>query len=399
LLNYPAIGDWHPRDEIQPRRAARTACPASRYKSDVPQSGIHGMLTMTVFADQLMIRYMDLATVDLLLVPQGDTTMQRAQALLASVYEPRLLTVQSVDTITVTAKSFQVPIVEPMTVSGTWERVIPQSERSLISFSLPAIAQTDWIDMARETTVSVRVSGNSEPLNMVTSEDVSELSEQDFLAKFQFLDLASLMTAARVSTYQELQADFPRLYHLHCAAPPPYNPNDPNAKRTYRLRVYVVFFSTLNVQGALRQVPQSRRAMDAVWPQPSENEGGDLLAAGAWIGVFPTSVFDPATTSITQADVSALSAAQGWVAARIHARPHHDRHANDQRFAAARVFVLVTADELHPGVFAREEPSSDRSQRGRGVRLRPDAGRRTGSVRLVPAGHRGRFPGRGARHP
>ena len=255
---------------------------------------------MTSFADQLTVRYMDPANVDLLLVPQADATRQRAQALLASVYEPRLLTVQSLDSITVTAKNFQVPVVEPVSVNGTWEKILPQSERSLVSFDLPALAQTDWIDMVLETTVTARVSATSEPLDMVTSEDVSELSQQDFLAKFQFLDLVGLMTAAQVSTYQELQADFPRLYHLHYATPPPYNPDDPGAKRTYQLRICVLFFSTLDLQAALRQLAQSHRAVDAVWPRPSEYEGGDLLASSAWIGVFPTSVFNLATTPITQ---------------------------------------------------------------------------------------------------
>ncbi len=270
---------------------------------------------MTSFADQLMVRYMDPANVNLLLVPAADTTRQRAQALLASVYEPRLLTVQSLDSITVTAKSFQVPVVEPVSVNGTWEKVIPQSERSLISFDLPAMAQTDWIDMVLETTVTARVSASSAPLDAVTSEDVSELSQQDFLAKFQFLDLAGLMTAAQVSTYQELQADFPRLYQLHYAALPPFNPDDPGAKRTYKLRISVLFFSTLDLQAALRQLAQSRRALDADWPRPSEYEGGDLLASSSWIGVFPTSVFAPKTTPITQDEVSALFAAQSSVAA------------------------------------------------------------------------------------
>lgn len=269
---------------------------------------------MTAFADQLMVRYMDPANLDLLLVPQGDTTRQRAQALLASVYQPQLLTVQSLDSITVTTKSFQVPVVEPMPVNGTWEKIIPQSERSLISFDLPAIAQTDWIDMALETTVTARVSATSAPIDTVSSEDVSGLSQQDFIAKFQFLDLAGLMASAQVSTYQELQADFPRLYHLHYAAPAPFDPNDPAARRTYKLRISVLFFSTLDLQGALRQVAQSQRAVDAVWPQPGEYEGGDLLASSAWIGVFPTSIFDPKTTPITQDQVSALFTAQGWVA-------------------------------------------------------------------------------------
>jgi hypothetical protein len=270
---------------------------------------------MTAFADQLMIRYTDPANVDLLLVPPADAQRQRAQALLASVYEPRLLTVQSVDSVTVTAKSFQVPVVEPVTAHGTWEKILPQMERSLLSFNFSAVSQTDWIDLTLEASVAVRVAVNSGTLDTVTEADVSELSQQDFLAKFQFLDLAGLMTTAGVSTYQQLQADFPRLYQLHYAAPPAYDPADPQAARTYPLRVSVLFFSTLDVQGALRQMAQCSRAVDAISPQPSEYEGGDLLAASAWMGVFPVSLFAPAATPITQADVSALFAAQGWVAA------------------------------------------------------------------------------------
>jgi hypothetical protein len=44
------------------------------------------------------------------------------------VYQPQLLTVQSLDSITVTAQSFQVPVVEPMPFNGTWEKILPQSE-------------------------------------------------------------------------------------------------------------------------------------------------------------------------------------------------------------------------------------------------------------------------------
>jgi hypothetical protein len=270
---------------------------------------------MAAFADALMARYLDPAAVGLLLVPAADTTRQRARELLASVYEPRLLTVEAVDSITVIATSFQVPLIEPVRVSGTWEKIVPQSERSLLTVDLPAVAQTDWIDMVLETTISVRVASAAAPFDGVTAEDVSELSQQDFLAKFQFLDLPAMMAAAKVSTYQELQAEFPRLYNLHHPAPPAFDPNDPRARRTYALRVSVLFFPTLDLQAALRQMAKSSRAFDAAWPQPSEYEGGDLRAASAWIGVFPTAAFNQPGTSINQDQVSALFAAQRWVAA------------------------------------------------------------------------------------
>jgi hypothetical protein len=262
-----------------------------------------------------MIRYLDAANVDALLVPPADANRQRARTLLAEVFEPSLLAVQSVDAVAVTAKSFQVPIVEPTALRGTWERLTPQSERALLSLDLPAIAQTNWVDMALETMVTVRVAPTAAVFDAVSSDDVSQLSQQDFANRFQFLDLADLMRTANVATYQELQADFPRLYRLHYADPPAFNPNDPRFQRRYSLRVSALFFPTLDLEGALRRIVQSRRALDAVRPHVDRYEGGDLLASSAWMGIFPDDVFGPAVTPITQAQVSSLFAAEGFVAA------------------------------------------------------------------------------------
>lgn len=270
---------------------------------------------MSSFGDRLMMRYLDSANVDALLIPQADVNRQRARALLGEVFEPRLLAVKSVDSITVTARSFQIPIVEPMTVRGTWEKLTPHSERALVSFGLPAIAQTNWVDMALETTVAVKVAMTAALLDAVSSEDVSRLSQQDFVNRFQFLDLAGLMVAANVATYQELQADFPRLYRLHFADPPAFDPNDPRVQRRYSLRVCALFFPTLDLEAALRQLVQSRRAMDAVRPRADGYEGGDLLSSSAWMGIFPNSVLGSAVPPVSEAAVWALFAAEGFVAA------------------------------------------------------------------------------------
>jgi len=262
-----------------------------------------------------MIRYLNPANVDLLLVPQGDANRQRVRDLLGEVYESSLLNIEAVDSITVKAKTFQVPVVEPLDIRGTWEKVIPQGERAQASVTFPAIGQSNWIAMALETQVAVRVSISSTALDMVSSEDVSGLNQQAFVNKFKFLDVASLMAAVGVSTYAELQADFPRLYHLHYPDPPAYNPEDPASIRKYALRVSALFFPTLDIEGALRQLVQCRRALEALRPHREDYEGGRLLAASSWIGVFPTSAFNPQVTPVTQGDVSNLFTAEGFVAA------------------------------------------------------------------------------------
>ena len=121
------------------------------------------------------------------------------------------------------------------------------------------------------------------------------------------------MEASNVATYQELQADFPRLFKLHYATPPVYDPNDPSTKRTYRLRVSALFFPTLDLEAALRRLVLARRALDATRPHPDEYEGGDIRATDAWMGIFPASAIGAGT--VTQANVEDIFAAEGFVAA------------------------------------------------------------------------------------
>jgi hypothetical protein len=268
---------------------------------------------VTDFVDELMIHYLDPANVDKLLVPTGDTARQRVRALLASVYRPELLKVEAVDGITVDEARFQVPVIQHVTARGTWERLVPAGERALATVEVPSLEQISWVDLSLNTTVSVRVSVTAAFLDGVTTEDVSGLSQQSFLAKFAVLDLPGLMKTAHVSTYQELQADFPRLYRLHYADPPAYDPNAPEARRTYRLRVSALVFPTLELADALRQLARTRRAVDSVLPHPDGYEGGDLLGSSAWLAIFPDSAVGQNTP--TRNEISALLGAENVVAA------------------------------------------------------------------------------------
>ena len=268
---------------------------------------------MTEFVDQLTIRYLDASHVDALLTPAGDAGHDRVRALLAGVYQPRLLTVESVDVVSVASTRFQVPVYQPVTVRGTWERLIPTGERAVASVDLPAAGAACWLDMVLETAVTVRVSATGALLDAVGSEDISGLSEQDFTAKFAVLDLPGLLRAARVGTYQQLQAEMPRLHRLHYADPPAYDPQDPAARRVYRLRVSALFLSTLDIADALRRLAVARRAVDAVLPHPEGYEGGDVLGSSAWLAVFPDAAVGAGTP--TKDQISSALATGGVVAA------------------------------------------------------------------------------------
>ncbi|WP_428338683.1 hypothetical protein [Mycobacterium sp.] len=242
---------------------------------------------MSSISDQLMFRYLEPVQLNQLLVPPSDANRQQVRALLAQVYDPGLLTVKSVDGVTVMSQSFQVPAVDSATVRGTWEKVSPSPERANYSFGLPIPAQTSWVDMALDTTVNVRVAATSPVLAAVSSSDVAGSSPRDFGKKFQ----------------------------LQYAEPPAFNADDPAVKRTYALRVSVLFFPTLDIESALRRMVQGRQALDALRSHPDTYEGGDVLSSSAWLGVFPTSLFVP--NGISQDQVSTLFAADSFAAAFV----------------------------------------------------------------------------------
>lgn len=262
-----------------------------------------------------MVRYLDSGNVDELLVPAADTTHQRVRALIGEVYETSLLTIESVDTVAVTDTAFQVPLVEPVSVSGTWEKVLPSSERALLRFEVPSLATENWIDMSLQTTVSVHVSLTEGALDAVSSGDVSDLSQQDFLARFAFMDLDALMATAGVSSYGELQAEFPRLYHLGFAQPPAFDPADPTTRRTFRLRVAALFFDTDDLEGALRRLNGCRRALNELRPHADSWEGGAVISTDAWMAIFAATAFSGGVTPITQDSAAAVLGAAGYVAA------------------------------------------------------------------------------------
>ncbi|WP_406161959.1 hypothetical protein OG806_40005 [Streptomyces sp. NBC_00882] len=252
---------------------------------------------MRSFTDQLMLRYLNHERVASLLAPLDDPDRNRVRSLLDAVYEPGTVEVRFVDSVEIAETSFQVPVSAPITVRGNWEKLPPDMAQARAVLEVPAVTPPDWIDMSVDAVVTARVALTSGALETLAHEDVSALSEDAFGAA----DSATL------------QAQFPQLYRVHYAEPPPFDPTGPG--RTYRLRVSVLFLPELDLGAALRRLVLCRRALDAAHPRPDEYDGGALLAASAWLAVFPTAALPSDTAPGTAQQVSALLAAEGFVAA------------------------------------------------------------------------------------
>ena len=269
---------------------------------------------MSEFIDKLMVKYLDPANVKQLLKPATDPAGQLVQALIGAVFEMRYFTIKEVDSLDILSQQFQAPIGDPFDVQGTFERVLPQAERIFATFTAPRLRQTAWAAMELDLRVTTKVQIASGALQTITSEDLSSVASlAEFQAKFDFIDLTDFMAQARVSTLQELKAAFPRLLQLHFAQPPPYDPADPKAVKTFRFPLCVVFADTIDLAASLQEVKSARRAAEASRPHVDHANGDDLLLGSAWMVIFPSAAIGAATP--TQASIAALFAAEGLVAA------------------------------------------------------------------------------------
>jgi hypothetical protein len=105
---------------------------------------------MSGFPDKMMVRYLDPVQVGQVLQPADDPDGTRLRTLLAAVYEPSRLEVRSVDSVTVTAKDFQVPVSAPLKMQGSWEKLLPDVAQSRAVVEMPSVTAPHWIDLASD---------------------------------------------------------------------------------------------------------------------------------------------------------------------------------------------------------------------------------------------------------
>jgi hypothetical protein len=264
------------------------------------------------FADALMLKYMTPAKVTSLLMPQSDPQRLRLRQLLQAVYEMRFLTVRQIDGVEVVRKDYQVSLRTAGEVRGQRQQVIPDTQR--FSATLTAPDKTAWIGMELDTKVSARVAIEAGALESIASEDLSDVgSLADFQARFQFIDLPAFMRQAGVTSLQELKDVFPQQVQLIYGDPPAYDPNDPAARRTFRLTIASLFMPALTIEGAMREAKVARDAAAALRPTVGESNGAEIQGPAAWLVIFPKASLP--STGPSEANIRSVFASSGLVVA------------------------------------------------------------------------------------
>jgi hypothetical protein len=211
---------------------------------------------MSAFVDGMLLRFAQDAFVQDLL-----TNRLGLPAIFNATFEAVDVVLQSVTLGQVTARSYKVPAFETVRITGTDERVIPDTQRVRKERLVPRGGRLDWVDVAFEAVLNTKVQALAASLQNVSVTTLEEKlggiqSISDLRTKLLALYAPSVVAAIfdklRISTLEDFERQRHLFIQLVGAAPPPFDPNDPAAQRDYGISLRVKIADGFDVAAALQ---------------------------------------------------------------------------------------------------------------------------------------------------
>jgi hypothetical protein len=268
-----------------------------------------GESAMSVFVDATLLRFAQDAFVTDLLNGLGLT------AIFNATFDATDIALESVTLGPVSTRSFKVPAFETVRSNGTDERIVPDTQRVRKERVLPRFGRLDWVDVAFDAVLSTKVQTLVAPLQSVTSQTLEQklggvASIADLRAKLLALYAPSVVDALFAKLQISTIEDFERQRHLFIelvgAAPPAFDPNDPNAARDFTVSVRVKVVDGFDVAGALQSAKLCRSILEYE-SVPNYLPGVDRTTPYALVTIF-------ADAAVTDASLPGMTAAQAKTA-------------------------------------------------------------------------------------
>ena len=266
---------------------------------------------MSAFVDTTLLRFsQDAFVTDLLTNRLGLT------AIFNAMFEATDIELQSIGLGKISPRSYKVPAFETVRSTGTDERIVPDTQRVRKERVLPRFGRLDWVDVAFDAILNTKVQMLVAPLQSVSSETLEQklggvASIADLRAKLLALYNApsvvdAIFARLRISTLEDFERQRHLFIELVGAAPPAFDPNDPNAARDFTVSVRVKIADGFDVAGALQSAKLCRSILEheAV---PDTLDGVERTTPVALVTIF-------ADGAVTDASLPGLTAAQAKTA-------------------------------------------------------------------------------------
>jgi hypothetical protein len=267
---------------------------------------------MSAFVDGTMLRFaQDAFVADLLTNGLG------LAAIFNATFEATDVQLQSVTLGSVMARSYKVPAFESVRITGTDERIVPDTQRVRKERLMPRFGRLDWVDVAFDVVLNTKVQTLVAPLQSATVEPLEKrlggvTSIADLRTKLLTLYAPSVVDAIfaklRISTLEDFEQQRHLFVELVGAAPPAFDPDDPAAQRNYPVSLRVKIADGFDIAGALQSAKLCSSILEREAISDSPN-GVERTRPYAFITLF-------ADSAVTDASLPGQTAAQAKAAVK-----------------------------------------------------------------------------------
>ena len=265
---------------------------------------------MSTFADQMLIKFLQDTFVDDLLKNQLGLT-----ALFNLTYEVADIELKEIALATVLRRQFQMPAFETIRTIGMEERIMPMPERVQVNHAQPRYGRLAWVDVFLEILLATNVHDKGAPLEKITTKNLIEklggvASLNELRTKLKTLYPDSVVEAffkeLRISSVDEFKRRGNLFLEFVYKTPPPFDPNDPQNARTFRVNFCVQFQPELKILEALQNAKLCRSILENEKDFAEAFEGGEIKTPYVFVAIFPEGVVvDNAIPGLTAAQIKA----------------------------------------------------------------------------------------------
>lgn len=250
---------------------------------------------MSVFADQMSIRFLDESFVANLLADLG------LLRLFNIIYSVEKIDVKEITLGSVVNKRFQVPAFETIRTTGVDERLTSSPERVKVDRAQPRYGRLAWTEIFLELLLNVKVHSLASPIEKITVKHLlDELGTINTIpqlrnalsARYSPDVVNAFFKKTRITTIEEFKQRGNFFLEFVYKAPEPFVANDPANVRTFRANVCVQFQAEAKLAEALQSAKLCRTILEGEASSPESLDEVEVKTPFAFVVMFRDSSID-----------------------------------------------------------------------------------------------------------
>ena len=244
---------------------------------------------MSLFVDQLLIKFSDPIQLIELLTPASDPTRTLLRTLLDAMYDLPFATLHDVLDLEIRQIEIQRPLFPPSRTRGTWTQTIPSQTRTDVAYETMNEIEPVWLDLAAKMSLTLVLEVDTGQVEAILNRRVDEFTTlEEFRAQFRFLDLDRFMAEHGIATVEDLRERYHYLLtEIQLRAPEPFNPDDPANQHRYPLNLAIFIRDSVDVTVALREVKLAQNTLKRVLAYRQEFDEAEVRTPYAPMLIFP----------------------------------------------------------------------------------------------------------------